>query len=67
MKHSTSLIFIFLFLAVKGFTAEPLTIAVFDFAPSDDATRELAPKIAPLINATFSGDERVIPVERART
>lgn len=60
------LAFLLLFvLARTAVAAEPLTIAVFDFVPSDDATRELAPKIAPLINATLTGDERVIPVERA--
>jgi hypothetical protein len=50
---------------VAALGVEPLSIAVFDFTSSDEATRELAPKIAPLLTATLSADERMIAVERA--
>lgn len=42
-----------------------LTVAVLDFDSSDDATRDLGPKVATLVAANLSAEPRIITVERA--
>jgi len=43
----------------------PLTVAVFDFQSTDESVKELAPKIATLLNAHLSTKDNLILVERA--
>lgn len=45
--------------------AQPLTVAVFDFESKDEATKDLGPKVASLINAQLSASPNLITVERA--
>jgi hypothetical protein len=42
-----------------------LTVAVFDFESKDEATRDLGPKAATLVNANLSADPMIDTVERA--
>jgi hypothetical protein len=42
-----------------------LTVAVFDFESKDEATRDLGPKAATLVNANLSTDPMIDTVERA--
>jgi len=46
-------------------SANPLTVAIFDFVSTDESTKDLGPKIAALINAELSTDPNIITVERA--
>lgn len=43
----------------------PLSVAVFDFQSTDDSVKDLAPKIATLLNAHLSTRDNLILVERA--
>src|SRR5690349_14887438 len=60
-------------LLIAGFLAIPLavsaadilTVAVFDFESKDEATHDLGPKVATLINANLSTDPQLETVERA--
>ena len=44
---------------------EVLTVAVFDFESKDEATKDLGPKVASLINAQLSANPALVTVERA--
>ncbi len=41
-----------------------LPVAIFDFDSSDEAVRDLGPKVATIINANLSADPNIITVER---
>jgi hypothetical protein len=44
---------------------EPISVAVFDFESTDEATRGDGPKVATLVNANLSAEPQIITVERA--
>jgi hypothetical protein len=45
--------------------ADVLTVAVFDFQSTDEAVRDLGPKVATLVNANLSAEPMINTVERA--
>lgn len=53
--------------AVLTLTAatQPITVAVFDFESKEEALRDAGPKLSALLQATLSGQENFITVERA--
>lgn len=42
-----------------------VTVAIFDFQSTDEAVRDLGPKVATLVNANLSAEPQIITVERA--
>jgi TolB-like protein len=46
-------------------SAQPLTVAIFDFESKDEAVRDLGPKVSTLLNANLSAQADIITVERA--
>ena len=56
---------LFVLLPLLAQAGEVLTVAVFDFESKDEATKDLGPKVAVLINAQLSANPNLITVERA--
>lgn len=50
--------------AEQPLAAAPISIAVFDFQSPEEPVRDLGPKVAALVSAQLSTDERLITVER---
>src|SRR5215831_7201053 len=65
MKLKTITCLTALALAITTRAADVLTVAVFDFESKDEATHDLGPKAATLINANLSADPQIETVERA--
>jgi translation initiation factor 1 (eIF-1/SUI1) len=51
--------------AANAVSPEVLAVAVFDFESSDEAVRDLGPKVAILLNAYLSAEPNLMTVERA--
>jgi hypothetical protein len=49
----------------SAFTAEVLSVAIFNFESPDESMRDLGQKVSAMINAQLSADPRIITVERA--
>lgn len=65
MKTRIAILTLFLAASMLVRATDVLTVAVFDFDSSDEAVRDLGPKVSALVNANLSADPQIVTVERA--